>query len=326
MTRTQFCKEIAERSGISKDVVAAVIAEEENLVYEIMATCDSIRYIWGTISGVEKAPRRIGGMYREIDAVKKNSGWSNWKQGYPQVKWTKVSKVCDSRPPSEYFEQVEKRYTTMARTFRKEAGLPEIPEYDGLSEEKIQEICQKADDAELNSLTVEQRFNRERDKKHNALKKLAMIDYWEKTGYVPQGVVYSEELGNMNYTGKQRDTIDHYLETRLSSAQTLPEKLDVVLTCQDMAEHKNILDIHPELCELEKQFREQMDAQGLKPLQHIKKDYVGGRFTLKYNGEDDPWGFNKNTITLPLDEREEQKKQEMEMIGNSLKNKTKKNN
>jgi len=56
-----------------------VIAEEENLVYEIMATCDSIRYIWGTISGVERVPRRIGGMYREIDAVKKNFGWSNWK-------------------------------------------------------------------------------------------------------------------------------------------------------------------------------------------------------------------------------------------------------
>ena len=140
MTRPQFYKEIAERSGISKDVVAAVIAEEENLVYEIMATCDSIKYIWGTISGIEKPPRRIGGMYREIEAVKKNSGWSNWKKGYPSVKWSKVSKVCDNYPPQEYFELPEKRYTTMARTFRKEAGLPEIPEYEGLTEKKIQEI------------------------------------------------------------------------------------------------------------------------------------------------------------------------------------------
>lgn len=319
MTRTQFCKEIAERSGIPRETVAAVIAEEENLVYEIMATCDSIRYIWGTISGIEKAPRRIGGMYREIDAVKKNFGWSNWKQGYPNVKWTKVSKVCDVRPPAEYFEQTEKRYTTMARTFRKEAGLPEIPEYEGLSEEKIQEICKKADEVELNSLTVEQRFNKERDKKHNAKKKLAMIDYWQKIGYVPQGVVYSEELGDLNYTGKQRDTIDHYLETRLADAQTLPEKLDVVLTCQDMAEHKNIVEIHPELQELEKQFREEMDKQGLKPLRHVKKDYVRGRFTLKYNGEDDPWGFNKNTFTLLPDEREEERKRQMELIREELK-------
>ena len=295
MTRTQFCKEIAERSGIPRETVAAVIAEEENLVYEIMATCDSIRYIWGTISGIEKAPRRIGGMYREIDAVKKNFGWSNWKQGYPNVKWTKVSKVCDVRPPAEYFEQTEKRYTTMARVFRKEAGLPEIPEYDGLSEEKIQEICKKADEVELNSLTVEQRFNKERDKKYNAQKKLAMIDYWKKIGYVPQGVVYSEELGDQNYDGKQRDTIDHYLETHLAQAKTLPEKLEVILTTKDIAEHRNTIEAHPELDRLEKEFREEIEKQGLKPLKHIKKKYAEGRFTLKYNGEDDPWGFNKTS-------------------------------
>lgn len=319
MTRAQFCKEIAERSGISKETVAAVIAEEENLVYEIMATCDSIRYIWGTVSGIEKAPRRVGGMYRELDAIKKNSGWSNWKQGYPQIKWTKVAKVCDSRPPAEYFEQPEKRYTSMARTFRKEAGLPEIPEYEGLSEEKILEICKKADEVELNSLTVEQRFNKERDKKYNAQKKLAMIDYWEKTGYIPQGVVYDEELGDLNYSGKQKDTIDHYLETRLADAQTLPEKLDVVLTCQDMAEYKNIVEAHPELQELENQFREEIEKQGLKPLRHVKKKYAEGRFTLKYNGEDDPWGFNKNTFTPPPDEREEERKRQMELIGEELK-------
>ena len=322
MTRAQFCKEIAERSGIPKDTVAAVIAEEENLVYEIMATCDSIRYIWGTISGVEKAPRRIGGMYREIEAVKKNSGWSNWKQGYPQVKWTKVSKVCDSRPPAEYFEQAEKRYTTMARTFRKEAGLPEIPEYKGLSEEKIQEICKRADEVELNSLTVEQRFNKERDKKHNAKKKLAMIDYWEKIGYVPQGVVYSEELGDLNYTGKQRDTIDHYLETRLADAKTLPEKLDVVLTAIDIAEYKGIVDNHPELNELRESFNKEIKEQGLTPLRHIKKKYAEGRFTLKYNGEDDPWGFNKNTLTPPPEEREIERKRQMDLIGEELKNNT----
>ena len=319
MTRAQFCKEIAERSGIPKDTVAAVIAEEENLVYEIMATCDSIRYIWGTISGVERVPRRIGGMYREIDAVKKNFGWSNWKQGYPNVKWTKVAKVCDVRPPAEYFEQTEKRYTTMARTFRKEAGLPEIPEYEGLSEEKIQEICKKADEVELNSLTVEQRFNKERDKKHNAKKKLAMIDYWKKIGYIPQGVVYSEELGDLNYTGKQRDTIDHYLDSRLQEAKTLPEKLEIVLTAQDLAEYKDILGIHPELYELEKQFRKEIEKQGLKPLKHTKKNYAPSRFTLKYNGEDDPWGFNKNTFTPFPDQREEEKKRQMEQIGEELK-------
>ena len=49
----------------------------------------------------------------------------------------------------------------------------------------------------------------------------------------------------------------------------------------------------------------EMEKQGLKPLRHVKKQYVAGRFTLKYNGEDDPWGFNKNTFTLPPEEREE---------------------
>ena len=42
-----------------------------------------------------------------------------------------------------------------------------------------------------------------------------------------------------------------------------------------------------------KKQREEIEKQGLKPLRHVKKKYAEGRFTLKYNGEDDPWGFNR---------------------------------
>lgn len=293
MTRPQFVKEIAERSGISQDAVSKVIAEEENLVYEIMATCDFIKYIWGTVQGIEKPPKRIGGMYRELDAVRRNGGWSNWKKGYPSVKWSRVSKVCDNRPPAEYFEQTEQRYTSLARAFRKEVGLPEIPEYEGLSEEKIAEICKKADNVEYSKLTVKQRRAIERDKKYNTKKKLAMIDYWEKIGYIPQGAVYITDLGDQNYTGKQRDTIDHYLETRVRDAKTLPEKLDAVLTARDIAEYRDIVSLHPELDELEAKFRKEIEEQGLKPLEHVKKEYERWKFGLKYCGEVDPWGYAK---------------------------------
>lgn len=317
MTRAQFCKEIAERSGVPKDTVAAVIAQEEHLVYEIMATCDSIKYVWGTIMGVEKAPTRISGMYTEIDAIKRNSGWSNWKRGYPKVKWTRAARVCDTRPPADYFEQTQARYTSLARQFRKDAGLPEIAEFEGLSEEKIQEICKKADTIEFEALPRSVQFHKKKDKKSNLVKKRALIDYWEKIGYIPQGVLYDEELGDENYQGEQRDTIDHCLKTKLEAAKDLPEKLEAVLFCKDMMECRDFKKPHPEIEELEKQFRQEMEEKGIKPIKHIKRTFDKKLFTIKFQGQEDPWGLLR-TGKRPA-EREAERRARLQALGKELK-------
>jgi hypothetical protein len=193
-----------------------------------------------------------------------------------------------------------------ARTFRKDAGLPEILEFEGLSEEKITEICKKADEIEFNALTGKEKFNKSRDKKHNAIKKKALIEYWNKIGYIPQGALYNEELGDANYQGEQRDTIDHCLQTRLAEAQTLPEKLEVVLFCQDLAEFRDYEKPHPELKELEKQFREEIEKQGLTPIRHVKKNFERQIFSIKYNGEADPWG----TIRKGRDKKQREKERQ----------------
>lgn len=304
MTRAQFCKELAERTDIPQKTVQQVIEAEENLIYEIIATCDSFKYVWGTISGIEKPPRRIGGKYREKIGVKRNFGWSFWKFGYPQIKWSASAKDCEVKHPQEYFELTEKRYTTMARTFRKDGGLPEIPEYQNLSEEKIKEICQKADEVELNSLTKAERANKLRDKKFNSEKKLAMIDYWEKTGYIPQGVVYSEELGDKNYTGAQRDTIDEYLSRLMKRDYNSQEKLNQVLYLKDLIEIKMITKPHPELDELEQQLRKEIEEQGLQPYPYIKRENGNIR------------NYNIASCTQPA--REDRKKREMEKIKEEL--------
>lgn len=99
MTRAKFCKELAERTGIPKKTIQEVIEAEENLVYEIMATCDSIKYIWGTVSGIEKPPKKIGGTVLENKNIWDNKGWSAWKIGYPNIKWSTASKICEKKTP-----------------------------------------------------------------------------------------------------------------------------------------------------------------------------------------------------------------------------------
>lgn len=49
-------------------------------------------------------------------------------------------------------------------------------------------------------------------KEYNIRRKLADRYYWEKTGYVPMGALYFEELGDQNYTGPQRTFVDVFKE------------------------------------------------------------------------------------------------------------------
>lgn len=74
-------------------------------------------------------------------------------------------------------------------------------------------MCKKADAKERADMgwgktkTKEMEYRREL----SIRSKLAERYYWEKTGYIPMGAQYDEALGDMNYTGKQRTTVDNLL-------------------------------------------------------------------------------------------------------------------
>ena len=57
--------------------------------------------------------------------------------------------LCDEIKPQEFFEEDGHKYTTAAKVFRKDAGLPEIPEYEGLTEEQKMLKCKMADEIEV---------------------------------------------------------------------------------------------------------------------------------------------------------------------------------
>lgn len=145
MVRTQFYRNISEETGIRYSDVVKVIKAMEDEVMDIIADNDSINFSFATIGGKIKAPWRITGYYRILSKPEKRNGWSVAKSGFPYCEFTKDAKYYTPIPPEEYFAELEHRYTSKARLFRQENNLPEIPEYAGLSEEKIVELCQSQD-------------------------------------------------------------------------------------------------------------------------------------------------------------------------------------
>ena len=174
---------------------------KNNEVYAAIASNDGYRYVWGTVYGISKPPEKVRGNFSEIKSIVDNHGYSTWKDGYPQIQWSRVSKVYEIKPPEDYFALEENRYTTAARRFRKDAGLPEIPEYENLPEEKILEFCEKADKMHLDKLTYQKRRNKIRSAESNRIKVLAVQEYWRKTGYIPYGAT------DENWDGQQVDGI-----------------------------------------------------------------------------------------------------------------------
>jgi len=318
MTRAQLVKHIRERLKneyeleVSKEVINAVLSSEEEEVYMAVAENDEIKYSWGTIYGISKPPVRVAGKFSEIKSIKDNYGYSTWKNGYPQVKWSSVMKVYEIRPPEEYFESKEVRYTTEAREFRKAAGLPEIEEYKDFPEEKILEYCAKADEVRFSKLNSREKANKRRDNKHNRLKVKAMHEYWKRTNYTPMGA-------DITWTGKQLDTVDCYLAAKLPEVTSPVDKLEIVRCARDIGEWKNEAQNHPELDELEAQFKKEIEEQGLTEIPHVKREYDGNTFTLKYKGQENPWGVLNvsSSVELARLRRERAEREFQEMLNNN---------
>lgn len=145
MTRNQLVKSIVEETGYDKELVANVIESLEYKVLDAIAVEDEVQFAFGKFWGDTKDPQKITGFYTRFKEVRDLEGWSQAKLGYPFFKFSKQATFCLKVRPREYFEQPENRYTSLARKFRKDLGIPEIAEYKDLPEEKIEELCKAAD-------------------------------------------------------------------------------------------------------------------------------------------------------------------------------------
>lgn len=313
LTKPEMVKRIKQRLKndysieASKNLISKILEVFDDEIYMVIAEERCYKFLWGYIGGKSKPPTKVSGLFAEIKSIKDNYGYSNWKKGYPWVDWANVTKIYDIYPPQDYFELPEIRYTTAARTFRKDAGLPEIPEYADLEESKILEYCKKADKINLDKLTSKQRKNKQRDDKFNKLKTLAMQDYWKKTNYTPMGAT------DKNWDGDNIDSVDRYLINNLPKAKNLTEKLETVLIAQEIGEWKNEIKDHPELEEIISRIKEELKEAGIEPLPYVKKEFKKHIFDLKYNGQDDPWGLKNVSVSAEL-HRKRVEKEERELL------------
>lgn len=313
---TNIKKRLKEEQGIDVDkkVIKEILRIESDEIYMVIATCDSYKYSWGKVYGIEKPPMRISGKYAELKTVIDNYGYSSWKLGYPKVKWAPQTKVCNIKPPEEYFEQPSIRYTTAARNFRKQAGFPELPEFDGLTEKKIKAICKKADDLYMDSLPTYERMRKKADTKQAMISSQAHYDYWEKTGHIPMGTISSL------WDGIKMDSVMYYLAESLYDGIPIVEEYEIVLNAIDLDDWK-YNGRHKRLKEVAEDLKKEMEENGIEPLPHITKlfnAHANRGLKVKYMDEDDPWGLKDvpKGVALKNMRLERQKREIEEMIAN----------
>lgn len=298
MVLSKYMKEISQRTGVPLEDVKKVVAEEQELINEIVALNDSIKFQWGRIYGVDRTPRRIAGSFRD-GAVRNNHGWSKWKTGVPKVQFSKKMLDCEVKPTEEYFELPENKFTSMARIFRKEFNLPEIPEFEGKTEEEIKAITDIADEEKLAGLPQKKKTRKRINDRNKIINKKAQYKYWTSLGYIPKGILFDEM-----YDGELRDEVDDYLRHTFNLAKTLPEKLDEVLYAQELAEYFNKKEEHQELWDLEIKLRKDIEALGQRPLIHKKRDIVIVRDRTYFKQELPIWEYIGKATQAKKDEIE----------------------
>lgn len=102
-------------------------------------------------------------MNKEAQKYKKNWTWA--KKGYPKMEFTTDAKMCIRMTAEDFFSEPPLKYCSTARKFRQSAGLPEIPEFDGLPEEKIQKYCQEIDEQVMPKYQFKTNLDKEKMRK-----------------------------------------------------------------------------------------------------------------------------------------------------------------
>lgn len=315
MTRKQLAKNIRTRLqnenniDVPQSTIEAMITILEDEMYMVIANEDELKFVWGTIYGEERPPKRIGGKFAEYQTIIENYGYSSWKKGYPKIKWSKAALVNDSHPAVDYFSLPEHRYTTKAREFRKIANLPEIPEYENLSEEEITELCKRADKREFEALPPRRKYRKRADDQSNMVKKIGSAMFWEANNIKP---FYS--FGEY-YKGEQRDGVTDFLDICYSDDLDAPHKLDVIRSAIDMMKYKKLEEKHAYLYEMEKNLVEEVKANGLTEIEHatvipdpyqLRRNYMGVKDAWSLEEERREWeeqwlkdhGIDENTKTV----------------------------
>lgn len=100
MTKAEMYKRIKDKTGVKTEDVGLVIKAMENLVYEVIATDDSLKFSFGTIGGKDKPPHKISGQQQCY-----SGNWSHAKTGVPYIKWNDSVTVCEIIPPLDWFNK-----------------------------------------------------------------------------------------------------------------------------------------------------------------------------------------------------------------------------
>lgn len=186
MTQMEMAKEVARRTKVHFGDVCDVIECYETLLMKVIATEDYYQIgDVGVLQGVTKWPRPtnvpvFGWRQKKAQEYKKDWTWA--KKGYPRMEFTTDAKMCIKQTAEEFFSEPPLKYCSAARAFRKSVGLPEIPEFDGLPEERVQKYCQEIDEQVMPKYQF--KTNRDKEKMKEAI------------GYEAPGEKKKEELYN----------------------------------------------------------------------------------------------------------------------------------
>ena len=150
VTRNDFVKMVMRNAGgTDKKEAEKYVEAFEDACLEVIARKQLVKLSFGTIYGIFKAPWRITGKFKAEHNVKARRGWSDAKHGQPNIIWSILAKDSDTVDPEEYFSWPENRYTKLAYQYRKDMDLPEIPEFEGMTEEEILNQCAEFEKSQL---------------------------------------------------------------------------------------------------------------------------------------------------------------------------------
>lgn len=116
MTKYQFEKEIQDRIELDTDQkidikdIKKIIETSEELIIELIATENSVRFDWGIIGGKSIAPHKVDGSSNVVDAMPDPYSFSFGRKGVPHVWFTRKAKFCTLIPAHEWFMNPENQY------------------------------------------------------------------------------------------------------------------------------------------------------------------------------------------------------------------------
>lgn len=124
MTKFQFEKEIQNRieadtdKKINIDDVKRVVEESENLIMELIATNEEIRFSWGVIGGKVTLPKKLVGAAEPYGADPYNFSFA--KTGVPFCRFGRNAKFCTLIPASEWFSDARNQYGAEWDSYKRE--------------------------------------------------------------------------------------------------------------------------------------------------------------------------------------------------------------